>query len=215
MLNREDQTLIKAILFDFDGVLTIDTTGSQSILNYLAETSRISIDVLKTEYYKFNNELLYGKITHNDMWQDFCKGIGTDLHYDLLIDAFRNTPLDFEMIDFAQELKKTYKIGMITDNKCDRIEEILDHYKLTSLFDVVSVSARYRSGKQDQNIFEKTVCCLNVSYSECIFIDNSEKNLVVPQRLGMDTILFDDENRNIETFKEQILCYIKQANKLC
>jgi len=39
-----------------------------------------------------------------------------------------------------------------------------------------------------------------VSASECVFIDNTEKNLVVPKQMGMATILFDDENRDFELF---------------
>ncbi len=55
--------MIKAILFDFDGVLTIDKTGSQSIIKYLARITGISKDALKREYYKYNKDLLYGEIT--------------------------------------------------------------------------------------------------------------------------------------------------------
>lgn len=33
--------MIKAVCFDFDGVLTLDETGSQSICNYMAETEKI------------------------------------------------------------------------------------------------------------------------------------------------------------------------------
>ena len=44
--------MIKCILFDFDGVLTIDKTGSASITNYLAQETKISLDIIKECYYK-------------------------------------------------------------------------------------------------------------------------------------------------------------------
>ncbi len=195
---------MKAILFDFDGVLTIDKYGSDSILRYLAENTPVYIDVLKREYYKINRGLLNGEYTHKDIWVDYCKNVGCDIDFQILIDSFINTPLDNEMILLVRELKTKYKIGMITDNKVDRITKILEYHNLTDLFDVVIISAECKCGKNDRKIFDITLDYLNIEPNNCIFIDNSEKNLIVPQELGIHTILFDDENRDIEKFENQL-----------
>ena len=55
---------MQAILFDFDGVLTIDKYGSDSILRYLGENTDVPIDVLKREYYKIHH-MIYGKMTES------------------------------------------------------------------------------------------------------------------------------------------------------
>ena len=196
--------MIKAILFDFDGVLTIDKTGSQSILNYISKTTGIPFAKLKTEYYKYNERLLNGQLTHREIWSDFCKNLEHDIAYSVLIDSFRHTLLDSEMLDLVKELKSNYKIGMVTDNKCDRIEEILSYYKLGDLFDTVSVSAEYKSGKESAYIFNKTAEKLAVETEDCIFIDNTAKNLIAAEQIGMKTILFDDENRDIKKLRKQI-----------
>lgn len=196
--------MIKAILFDFDGVLTVDKTGSRSVLNYISKTTDIPFDTLKTEYYKYNGQLLNGRLTHKEMWGDFCKSLGHDIEYSLLVDSFRNTPLDGKMLDLVKELKADHKIGLVTDNKCDRIDEILSYYKLSDLFDTVSVSAEYRSGKESAYIFNKTAEKLAVAPNECIFIDNTAKNLIAAKQIGIKTILFNDENRDINEFKKQL-----------
>lgn len=195
---------MKAILFDFDGVLTIDKYGSDSILRYLGENTDAPIDVLKREYYKINRGLLNGEYTHKDVWSDYCKNVGYDIDFQILVDSFINTPLDWDMLSLVLELKTKYKIGMITDNKVDRITEILKYHNLTDLFDVVTISAECKCGKNDRKIFDLTLESLNVKPNDCVFIDNSEKNLVVPQELGIHTILFDDENRSIEEFRNQL-----------
>lgn len=195
---------MQAILFDFDGVLTIDKYGSDSILRYLGDNTNVPIDVLKREYYKINRGLLNGEYTHKDIWEDYCKNVGYDIDFQILIDSFINTPLDNEMISLVRELKTKYKIGMITDNKVDRITEILEYHNLTDLFDTVTISAECKCGKSDRKIFDITLESLGVEANECVFIDNSQKNLVVPQQLGINTILFDDENRDINEFKNQI-----------
>ena len=197
--------MYKAILFDFDGVLTTDKTGSQSVLSALAALTHLPLDILKKEYYRFNRRLLYGQTTHREIWPEFEQACGASIDFELLLQAFRRAPLDPDMLALVGELHKTHLTGMITDNKCDRMDEILDHHRIRGLFDAVSVSAQYGSGKDTPAIFEGTLAALNASPSECIFIDNSEKNLIVPEQLGMHTILFDDENRNISDFRENLL----------
>ena len=48
--------MIKAVLFDFDGVLTIDKTGSATITNYISNTCGIPLENVKSCYYKFNKK---------------------------------------------------------------------------------------------------------------------------------------------------------------
>lgn len=196
--------MIEAILFDFDGVLTVDKTGSQSVLRYLSAQTKIAEDALGKEYYKYNKALLYGKMTHRDMWEDFQRALGKEIPFETLRDAFRNTILDRDMIEYARELKQNYLLGLITDNKADRMEEILTWYQLKDLFDAVAVSAQCGFGKQEMPIFEMTLDALQVEPEACVFIDNTEKNLVIPRQMGMRTILFDDENRDIGQFKKEL-----------
>ena len=192
--------MIKAVLFDFDGVLTIDKTGSTTITNYIANTCNIPLDNVKTNYYKFNKQLLLGETTHQEIWQDFCKSMGQNVDYDILLDSFRETRLDEKMITLVQQLKEKYLIGMVTDNKYDRISTILDYKGLNQYFDVVAISACVHSGKDSHSIFDYVLNTLNVSANECVFIDNTEKNLIIPKRMGMSTILFNDDNRDFEMF---------------
>lgn len=196
---------MKAILFDFDGVLTIDKYGSDSILRYLSEHTPVPLERLQKEYYRVNKGLLYGKYAHEDIWDAYCESVGCKIDYSVLIDSFRNAPLDAEMLSLVRELKASYKIGLITDNKVDRIREILSFHNLEDLFDVVTVSAEVKCGKTERAIFDKTLEALNVAPDQSVFIDNSQKNLVVPAELGMHTILFDDEKRNIGEFKGMLM----------
>ena len=201
--------MIKAVLFDFDGVLTIDKTGSATITNYISDTCGIPLENVKSCYYKFNKQLLLGETTHQEIWEDFCQSLGQDIDYNILLDSFRFTRLDEKMIALVQKLKERYLIGMVTDNKCDRISTILDYKGLNPYFDVVAISAYIHSGKDNRSIFEYVLNTLNVSASECLFIDNTEKNLVIPNQMGMSTILYNDDNRDFEEFVGKLESIIK------
>lgn len=200
---------MKAILFDFDGVLTVDKYGSDSILRYLDENTNVPMEVLKREYYKINKGLLYGQYTHKDIWDAYCKNIGADIDFQILVDSFINTPLDHDMVAIVKQLKKKYFIGLITDNKADRIETILNYNDLNDLFDTVTVSAQCGCGKDDRRIFDITIKALKVEASECVFIDNSEKNLIVPKDMGIHTILFDDEKRDLNELNNELSALLK------
>ncbi len=138
------------------------------------------------------------------MWDEFCSDVGQEIDYQVLIDSFNATALDEQMMEFVKELGQMYRIGLVTDNKSDRIKVILNSNDLENCFDVVAVSAALHCGKDDPAIFLDVLEHLSVSASECVFIDNTEKNLIVPGKMGMKTILFDDENRDIERLRKTI-----------
>ncbi len=146
--------MIKAVLFDFDGVLTIDKTGSTTITNYISNICNIPLENVKSCYYKFNKQLLLGEITHQEIWKDFCQSLGQNIDYSILLDSFRCTRLDDKMIVLVQKLKERYLIGMVTDNKCDRISTILEFRGLSQCFDVVAISAYLHASKDSHSIFE-------------------------------------------------------------
>ncbi|MFI3325231.1 MAG: HAD-IA family hydrolase [Clostridia bacterium] len=192
--------MIKAILFDFDGVLTVDKTGSTSITNYISKKCNIPLSDVKKSYYKHNHALLKGEIVHEDMWDEFCGDLKKEISYDILIESFIETRLDEEMINIVKNLKHQYLIGLITDNKLDRIDTIFKKANLYQYFDCIAVSAELKINKESSEMFEYVSKQLQVKPNECLFIDNSEKNLVMPNSIGMKTILFDDEKRDIKNF---------------
>ena len=196
--------MIRSILFDFDGVLTLDASGSQSILNYLSRQTGISLSLLEDVYYKYNTDLLDGRLTHKDIWPDLCMQIGIPINFTLLTDSFIHTPIDTDMLAYAAELHQQYQLAMVTDNKADRMNTICSHYHLNELFDVVAVSATFHSGKAHPEIFVDTLRQLNCLPAECIFIDNTASNLTIPGQMGIHTILFDDRARDLPALQNEI-----------
>lgn len=197
--------MIKAVLFDFDGVLTTDATGSQSICNYICKETGIDRELFKNEYKKYNNELLYGKLEHEDIWDKVCDGIGKKISIDVLMASFINTPINYGMLDLVKEIKsKAYKTAMVTDNKADRIDKIVEHFDMDNIFDAIVVSANIGSGKDMKDIFLKTIEKLKVKAAECVFIDNQQKNLLIPEELGMEVIFYNHIEKNTGEVLEKL-----------
>lgn len=190
--------MIKAILFDFDGVLTRDATGTISMMKALSKIPGIDHEEFEKAYRRHNYDLLYGHTTHQAVWQEICQDIGADIDIEILNKLYEATPMDWEMIELAIQLQsKGYSIGMITDNKGDRVRYILDCFDLNTLFQTVIISSDIGSGKKDHPIFQQAVEKLELTWEECLFIDNNADNLVIPNMRGMYTIYFDHQKRDM------------------
>lgn len=195
----------KAVMFDFDGVLTTDATGTTSIMKYIEKETHINREKFESVYRKRNHGLLYGELKHESVWSEICEEMSERISIQVLYDSFIATPLDEDMFDLLRDLKGNgYLIGMITDNKRDRIDQILDHYKLRGLFDVITISADIGSGKKNEDIFDVTLKEVKLRYEDCVIIDNNKENLVVPENKGMSTVFYDHEVRDINKLKKEL-----------
>lgn len=192
-----DVTLIKAVFFDFDGVLTRDKTGSLTTLRYLSEQTGIDYVRIRGAFKPHNAGLIAGTTTHEAIWPSVCRELNCTIDLALLRKAFESTPLNDGMFRLARKLRKHLSVGIITDNKKDRIDHLKHYARLTSIFDPIVVSAEVGSGKRSTPIFERALAYLNITPGECVFIDNTPENLDVPNALGMGTIYFNDEQNNL------------------
>lgn len=162
--------MIKAVCFDFDGVLTLDETGSQSICNYIAETEKIDKYEFEREYRKYNKDLLNGKVKHEEIWSKICDAIEKPINISALYNSFINTPINTKVLDVVKKIKTLgLNTAMITDNKSDRIKNIVAYHKRERLFDCFAVSAEIGAGKSSEKIFDFVFESLNVNPHECIF----------------------------------------------
>ena len=200
--------MIKGIFFDFDGVITLEKQGTPPTIAYIAKATGLPTETVEKAYRKHNKALLMGQVTHPEMWQPFCEELETEIDYDILKGAFLNITLDQAVVGYIRELKEKYLIGMITDNKVDRIETILKEKSLEELFDVVVISAQVHSGKTEEKIFEEALKRSNLKPQECVFIDNTAQNLEIPAKMGFRTVYFDDEKRDLAE-----LCNILKEGK--
>ena len=199
---------IKAILFDYDGVMTIDKNGTESICNYISKEMGIEKSLFENEYRKYNKDLSYGKIIHTEIWESICNNIGVNIPIKVLYDSFINTPIDNEMHKIVSNIKcQNIKTGLITDNKADRLNYINEKYGLNKIFDIMAISGELGYGKETEKIFEYTLEKLNIKPEESIFIDNQERNLIIPNKMGIKIIYFNDKERDINKLKKEIEKY--------
>ncbi len=98
----------------------------------------------------------------------------------------RNEP----MIERVKELRKHYKIGLLTNMGQGTLDEVFTEAERNELFDTVVVSSDVGMIKPSRDIFELTIEQLGVGTDETVFIDDRPVNTDGAERVGMKTILF-------------------------
>lgn len=189
--------MIKAVFFDYDGVLTTDKTGSLTTNRYLSLSTGVEISRLKAAFSRHNSDLTLGKTTYSRIWQQVCDELGSKLDISLLHEAFESTPMNAGMFSLARQLRHNYSVGIITDNKKDRIDHLKTTQNLSALFNPIVVSAEIGTDKESAEIFLYALNLSSVSPEESVFIDNNKDNLVAPNALGFKTVFHDDETNDI------------------
>lgn len=190
--------MIKAVFFDYDGVLTTDKTGSLTTCRYLSKATGIDLPAVRAAFSPHNADLTLGKTTHRQVWGEICSSLGQKLDIGLLLEAFESTPLNTGMLALAKELKRKNLVGIITDNKKDRIDHLRRYQDLDAVFDPIVVSAQVGADKKGDEIFRHALRLAGVRPEEAVFIDNSKHNLIAPGALGIRTVFHDDEKNDIE-----------------
>jgi len=197
---------INIVLFDYDGVMTLDKSGTESICNYISKNLNIDYTIFEKEYRKYNTDLNCGKITHEEIWKQLCESLNIDIPISVLHDSFDNTPIDNEMHELVLQIKhQKIKTGLITDNKVDRMKFINKKFNLNKYFDIIAISGELGYGKESDRIFIETLG--EIKPEESIFIDNQEKNLIIPKKLGINTIHYNDKERNLFELKNKLKEY--------
>jgi HAD superfamily hydrolase (TIGR01509 family) len=196
--------LIKVLFFDYDGVLTTDATGSLTTCRYLSEATGVSFGSLKQAFQRHNGDLSLGRTNHAAVWPEICKSVGCQIPFELLAEAFASTPPNTEMFDFARHLKASYSVGIITDNKKDRIDYLKQHQQLDAVFTPIVVSAEVGCMKDGAAIFMYALRAAGVRPEQSIFIDNARDNLLAADELGMHTVHFDDAKNDVRALIRQL-----------
>jgi HAD superfamily hydrolase (TIGR01509 family) len=172
--------MIKALIFDCFGVL------------YWDDLNRL-YNLVHPEQFQDLTDLVHacdhGYLGKQDFLNSVAElsGISVEAVMAVIHDkSRRNEPL----IERVKELKKTYKIGMLTNMGQDTLDEIFTSAERAELFDDVVVSSDIGLIKPSRDIFEVALERLGTSAAETVFIDDRVVNTDGAERVGMRTILF-------------------------
>lgn len=99
--------------------------------------------------------------------------------------------LDKGFIPFAEKVKGKYDLVLLSNDVPEWSEYITEYFGLNKYFSHKIISGNIGARKPDFKIFDDCLEIIGSRPAECIFVDNSAKNLVAAEEVGISPVLFD------------------------
>lgn len=145
---------------------------------------------------QFKQEKLFTKAGNGEMSShEFLDALGYTDPESTMRDYIENyLTLDKGFIPFAEKVKDKYELVLLSNDVSEWSEYLTEFYGLDKYFSHKVVSGDIKLRKPEPAIYDKTLEIIGKSASECIFVDNSVKNLLSAEAVGMSAILFNRDN---------------------
>ncbi len=184
--------MIKAVIFDFGGVL-VRTPSRHSRQQW---ENKLGLDDWETEIIVFGSEMgmkaQNGEVTDQELWTwvgDYFSLSSRQLNK-FRTDFWAGDILDINLIEYIRSLRPEYQTAIIS-NATDALRVVLENeYPIADAFDLIVCSAEEKTMKPGLEIFERTLERLRRLPEETIFIDDSKPNILAARKIGMNTIHF-------------------------
>ena len=198
--------MIKAIYFDLGGVIlrTEDQTPRTQLAAEFGLTyAEIDKVVFGGGFYGTAARASTGAVTEEAHWVSVTRRLGLPLSERPRLQErfFAGDKVDWEIIAFLRKMRKTYKVGLIS-NAWDGLRPWIRQQKFDDAFDVLTISAEVRMAKPLPGIYQHALAALAAKPDEAIFVDDFIENIHAANALGMKAIHFQSA--------EQALAEVKQ-----
>ena len=152
----------------------------------------------------FREEGLFTKAGNGALSSDqFLTLLGYQDPTETMQDYLKNfLTFDKDFLWFAQKNYKQYDFVLLSNDVKEWSKYLFELYGLHKYFMESIISGNIHMRKPESRIFAYTLEYLQCAPQECIFVDNSIKNLNEAQKAGINTVLF---NRDNETYSGNIV----------
>ena len=191
--------MIKNFVFDFGNVLfgwDIDY-----LVNHYSDNENDKAEI-KREIFQAPEWAMLdkGTITYSEAKEILKKRISKHLEFkvDEVLDTwFKYMPINEEICNLIKKLKannfKVYALSNTHITVYDYVQEL----EIGKYFDGIIVSAVEKMMKPNKDIYERLLEKYNLVADECLFIDDSEKNIIGAETCGLHGYIFDYNNMKI------------------
>lgn len=179
--------MIKAIVFDFAGVLTPGIVAP-----YVKALSKTDPKYL--QFTESSHKWDMGEMNIDEFYSTIATitGIPEDI---LKLTFYQKASYFPDMIDLIKKLKKNYKIVLFSNNFAYNVEQFFKYLGMRNLFDEVIVSSDHKMKKPEERFYKKLLEIVGLQENEIVFIDDTEENVDAGRKLGIQSFLFTDSTK--------------------
>jgi HAD superfamily hydrolase (TIGR01549 family) len=184
--------MIKAIIFDCFGVVINETLESA----YRNLGGDFEKDLEKIDEIRWKSDK--GEIPRSAPYFAEMLGVSESTWVD---EVASGRVVNQALLDYIQnELKKVYKIAMLSNVGKNRLPQIFGKGFLEKYFELIITSGDIGFAKPEPEAYEIVASKLGVRLDECVFTDDRQDYIDGAQGVGMKTILF----KNAEQFIREL-----------
>ena len=192
-MDKKKTMKITGVIFDFGGVL-LKWKPQKILSRHFADQPLASEAFLKEiNFMEWNAQ--------QDKGRSFSEGVALLSkeypHYSHIIRAFQDNWEDSidglieESIELLEKLKEMgLSIYGLSNWSAETFPVVRKRYKFFDLFDGIIISGEVKLIKPDPAIFYLCLSRMGRPANECLFIDDSEANILAAKTIGFDTIHF-------------------------
>jgi putative hydrolase of the HAD superfamily len=185
--------MIKAIIFDFEGPIVNWEAKGRKVYDKHEEHRNLERDTIRNLFKEYFRGGHVGKFhTLADFVEKTKPPIDITIEElnEILGEVNSAMHLRPKMIAYVKELKKKYKIALVS-NFTSELEELLrELFDVYHLFDLVINSYNLEVKKPDSRIYKHALKKLGVQPEETAFIDDLEENVRGAEAIGIKGIVF-------------------------
>jgi HAD superfamily hydrolase (TIGR01509 family) len=190
--------MIKALIFDFFGVLYPDTYN-EFVAKHASELSPEDQDQL----YELHVQSNRGRIDIAETIEQMARlvdlpaaTIQTELHETEQINA--------DLVQYIAALKPRYKIGLLSNVGKGFLQDFFIQHNLDQYFDATTLSCDIGSIKPEKESYQLAAEALEVAPVNCLMIDDKQRNIDGAERAGMPGLHYE----NFPQFKLDLAEYL-------
>jgi len=193
---RRRKKMIKAVIFDMDGVI-IDSEGVY--LQYQLEFARKKNPDVKIEQ-------LFPMVgaTKKESWEVLRKAIDNGQTWEELREEFRQrdiySEIDYrklfrpEVGETLEQLKRDgYRLALASSTHLELVERVLMENGIKHYFEAVVSGNQFKKSKPDPEIYLYTSKKLELSPEECLAVEDSTIGITAAHRAGMKIAAVTDQ----------------------
>ncbi len=196
------------IIFDLSEVIIFGIIGIENILCDLVSTPKEEIiDCFGGEKFR---DFMHGEISEDDYLKDVLKRQNWNIDFnELKILIRKNFEIRIEgTIEIVRGLSKNYKLILLSDHSKEWVDHIKSVHKFFDLFDKIFFSYELGMTKKNPELFKRILNEIQVPAENCLFIDDSKRNVNHAKMSGIAGIHFTTaENLKEELRKKNIRIY--------
>jgi FMN phosphatase YigB (HAD superfamily) len=198
--------MIKAIYFDLGGVI-VRTEDKEPRAQLGAQFGLTYREIEEVAFgggpYGTGARASVGAVTEESHWVNVTRvlGLSLDDFSRIRADFFAGDKIDWNIIAFLREARKTYKVGLIS-NAWDGLRTWIYTQRFDDAFDHLTISAEVRMAKPMSGIYHHALNALGAKAEEAIFVDDFIENIEAANALGMKAIHFRTAEQALDDVKK-------------